>query len=321
MPVSALWQYIAEGLEIRNNYRFPQFPFENGTLIPTTGDLPPGKDQVGALFMGGNLGEEAILLAPGAADIPLTPVTLTTDNYPVVMAAKGYAVMWQEARTQDSLKIRQLVENRKIDIVRSEIAKRLNRFAAIGEPVLGYTGLYNNPNVSVTVSSFNPNTATYSQWVEFLIDTILSAGLSADGETVLEPDTILLSQRMRVLASRIMNPQNGDVSALDAAIEQLGTSAAGNAASFIRSPFSSSDILEKYRVFTPGTNRDRIVIYTKDPAVVSRRIESTVAQLVDEQFLAPTQGLTRIFPFFSCSSGTMIHDAAGIKYIDVVKAV
>jgi len=320
MPVSALWQYISEGLEIRNNYRFPQYPFENGTLIPTTGDLPPGKDEVGALFMGGNLGEEAILLAPGAADIPLTPVRLTTDNYPVVMAAKGYAIQWQEARTQEALKIRQLVETRKIDIVRSEIAKRLNRFGAIGEPVLGYTGLYNNPNVSVTVSSFNPNTATYSQWVEFLIDTILSAGLSADGETVLEPDTILLSQRMRVLASRIMNPQNGDVSALDAAIEQLGASAAGNAASFIRSPFSSSDILERYRVFTPGTNRDRIVIYTKDPAVVSRRIESKVAQLVDEEFLAPT-GLTRIFPFFSCSSGTMIHDAAGIKYIDVVKAV
>lgn len=318
---SELWQYLAEQLEIRTRERFPTFPFENGTLIPTVGDLPPGKDEVGAIFMGTNMGEEAILLAPGAADIPLTPVSLTTDKVPVVMAAKGYSVQWQEARTQDERGIRNIIENRKIDIVRFEIAKRLNRYAAIGEPVLGHTGLYNNPNVSPVTSSFNPNTATYDQWVTFLIDTILSAGVSSDGETVLEPTTVLMSQRMRVLASRIMNPLNGNVSALDAASEQLGIDIGARNNYFIRSPFSSAAILEKYRVFTPGTNKDRLVIYTKSDAVLSRRIESSVAQLVDEAFLAPTQGLTRIFPMFSSSTSTTIHDPAGVKYVDVVAAV
>lgn len=318
---SDIWNYLAERLEVRVNNRFPAYPFENGALIPTTGDLPPGKDEVGAIFMGSNMGEEAILLAPGAADIPLTPVSLSTDTIPVVMAAKGYAVQWQESRTLRERGVEDLIENRKIDIVRSEIAKRLNRFAAIGEPVLGMSGLYNNPNVSVVNSSFNPNTATYDQWVTFLIDTILSAGVSTDGETVLEPNIVLLSQRMRVLSSRVMNPLNGNVSALDAASEQLGIPITTRANYFVRSPFSNSDILEKYRVFPPGTNKDRIVIYTRDEAVLGRRIESTVAQLVDEEFLAPTQGLTRIFPFFSCSTATMIYDPAGVKYVDVVKAV
>lgn len=321
MATSQLWQYLAEKLEIRTNYRFPAYPFENGTLIPTAGDLPPGKDEVGAIFMGGNVGEEAILLSPGAADIPLTPVSMTTDKFPVVMAAKGYSINWQEARALTQLNLENLIETRKIDIVRSEIAKRLNRFAAIGEPVLGYTGLYNNPNVSVVNSSFNPNTATYSEWLTFLIDTILSAGVSADGETVLEPTTVLLSQRMRVLASRIMNPLNGNVSALDAASTQLGIPISSTGTYFVRSPFSASDTLERYRVFPPGTNKDRIIVYTKDEAVLGRRIESSVAQLVDEAFLAPTQGLTRVFPMFSCASATMIYDPAGIKYIDVVKAV
>lgn len=317
---SDLWQYLAERLAVRVTNRFPAYPFENGTLIPTTGDLPPGKDEVGAIFMGNNLGEEAILLAPGAADIPLTPVSLSTSKIPVVMAAKGYSIMWQEARVQDERGIRNLIENRKIDIVRSEIAKRLNRFAAIGEPVLGITGLYNNPNVSVVNSSFNPNTATYDQWVTFLIDTILSSGVSTDGETVLEPTKMLIPQKMRVLAARIMNPLNGDVSALEAASEQVGVTI-GDGDFFTRSPFSSSDILEKYRVFPTGTNKDRIVIYTLDDAVLGRRIESSVAQLVDEEFLAPTQGLTRIFPFFSCSTATMIYDPAGVKYIDVTKTL
>lgn len=316
-----LWQYLAEQLEIRTRERFPAFPFENGTLIPTIGDLPPGKEEVGAIFMGANMGEEAILLAPGSADIPLTPISLSTDKIPVVMAAKGYSVQWQEARVQTERGIRALIENRKIDIVRFEIAKRLNRYAAIGEPVIGHFGLYNNPNVSVVNSSFNPNTATYDQWVTFLIDTILSAGVSADGETVLEPTTVLMSQRMRVLSSRIMNPLNGNVSALDAASEQLGIDIGRRNEYYIRSPYSNAVTLEKYRVFAPGTNKDRMVIYTKSDAVLGRRIESSVAQLVDEAFLAPTQGLTRLFPFFSCSTSTMIYDTSGIKYVDTVKAV
>lgn len=319
MAVSELWQYIAEKLEIRNNYRFPAYPFENGTLIPTTTDLPPGKDEVGAIFMGGNMGEEAILLAPGAADIPLTPVSMTTSKVPVVMAAKGYSVGWQEKRSMDALDISTIVESQKIDVVRNEIAKRLNRFAAIGEPVLGITGLYNNPNVTLVNSSFNPNTATYSEWLTFLVDTILSAGLSADGEVVLEPTTVLVSPRMLVLAARTMNPINGNESVLEAASVQLGITVE-RLSYFVRTPFSQSATLEKYGVQAAATNKDRIVIYTKSDAVLGRRIESSIAQLVPEEFLAPTQGLTRIFPMFACSTATAIYDPAGVKYVDVVKA-
>jgi len=315
---SDLWLFLARKLQVRTNYRFPNLPFENGTLIPTIPDLPPGEEEVGNLYASGNLGEEAILLAPGASDIPLTPFGLTTDKVGVVLAAKGYSVSWQQLRKMLRLGIDSQVENQQIDKVRFAIAHRLNRFAAIGEAALGHTGLYNNPRVSTVNSSFNPNTATYAQWVAFLVDLVLSSGLSNDGETILAPTTLLMPQKMLVLAAQALNPINGSVSAIQAASDQLRLQNR-DPLEIVTTPYSSSDILERYRVFPTGTNRDRLVVYTKDQSVVSRRIENKVAQLVDERFLSPTQNLTRVFPFFSASSATMVTDPSGIRYINTVK--
>lgn len=316
---SDLWLALSEKLTLRTEIRFPELPFENGTLIPTIGDLPAGKDEIGSIFLDGSLGEEAILLAPGASDIPLTQVTIGTERIPVVMAAKGYSISWQEKRAMTGLDIASQLTNAKIDIVRKEIAKRLNRFAALGEPVLGMPGLYSSPKISIVNSSFNPNTATFQQWTEFLVGTILNAGLSADGEILLEPTTVLIPPRMAILAQTVTSPNNNTLSVLDAVGTRLKVEL--NNGYFIRSPYSASAMLERYGVMPVGTNKDRIVVYSKSDAVLCRRIENVVAQLVDEEFLAPTQGLTRMFPFFSCSSATQIIDPSGIRYIDVTKVL
>ena len=326
MPNSALWQALNEGLAIQNTQILPQFRFENGFFIPTVGDLPPGKDTVNSVFLGGSFGPEAILLAPGASDIPLTPVSFTTEQVPVVMAAKGYSVQWQEARTlsqfnTDGTNLNEVVTNAKIAAVKFELSRRMERYAVYGEPVLGHVGMYNNPNVSQLSSSFNPNTATYSDWVTFLVDLILSSGLSIDGEIILEPTTVLMSQRALVRASQVMNPINGMVSALEAARTQLNLPDNNNLnIEFARSPWSAGLVLEKYGIFPPAFNKDRFIVYTKSDTVLLRRIESDVAQLVDEDFLSPTQGLTKIFPMFMCSSSTIIMNPAGIRYVDVVRA-
>jgi hypothetical protein len=321
MPNGPIWQAIAEGLELQLTNVFPDLPFSNGTLIPTQGGLTPGKDQVNQIFLGGASGPEAILLAPGASDIPLTPISMTTESVPVIMAAKGYDVQWQAARALSSLNIKDIVDNAKIRIVRFEIDRRLNRYAVYGEPVLKHTGLYNSPNVGFTASSFDPNTATYQQWVTFLVDMILSSGLSPDGETILEPTTVLMSQKALLRAAQVMNPINGTVSALSAVRDQLNSPDNGNLnIEFVRSPWSSAAMLELYKIFPAGNNKDRIVVYTKSDTVVLRRIEDAIAQLVDEDFLAPTQALTRIYPFFSCASSTMILNPAGVRYVDTVRA-
>jgi hypothetical protein len=315
---SDLWLFLAQKLQIRTAYRFPNLPFENGQLIPTTADLLPGDEEIGNLLSTANMGEEAILLAAGASDIPLTPISLITERIGVVMAAKGYSVSWQQLRRMVRLGLQSTVENQQIDKVRFSIAQRLNRFAAIGEPVLGQTGLLNNTKVTSINSSFNPNTATYSQWVAFLVDIVLNSGLSNDGETILAPTTLLLPQKMLVLAAQAVNPM-GNISALQAASQQLQLQFGRDPLEIIPTPYCSSDVLERYRIFPVGTNRDRIVIYTKDESVLGRRIENQVAQLVDERFLSPTQNLTRVFPFFSTSSATMIYNPIGVRYINTVK--
>lgn len=317
---SDLWLFLAQKLELRTQFRFPNLPFENGELIPTTADLPPGDEEVGTLVTTGIMGEEAILLAPGASDIPLTPFGMAIDKAGVVLAAKGYSISWQQFRRMMRLGLQSTIENQQIDKVRFAIAQRLNRFAAIGEPALGHTGLFNNSRVTPVNSSFNPNTATYAQWVSFLVDTVLSSGLSNDGETILAPTTLLMPQKMLVLAAQALNPINGNVSAIQAAADQLRLQFQREPLEIVATPYASSDILERFRIFPAGTNRDRLVVYTKDESVLSRRIENKVAQLVDERFMpSVTQNMTQIYPMFSASSATMIHDPTGIRYINTVK--
>ena len=316
---SDLWVFLSQKLELRTAFRFPQLIYENGSLIPTVADLPPGEEEIGSLFTTGNMGEEAILLAAGASDIPLTPFAFATDKVGVVLAAKGYSVSWQQLRRMIRLGLQSQIENQQIDKVRFAIAQRLNRFAAYGEPALGHTGLFNNGRVTSVNSSFNPNTATYAQWVSFIIDMVLSSGLSNDGETILSPTTLLMPQKMFVLAAQALNPINGTVTAIQAAMDRLQQQFGRDSLEIVVTPFSSSDLLERYRILPAATNRDRLVIYTKDVSVLSRRIENKVAQMVDERFLSPTQNLTRIFPFFSAASATMIHDPSGVRYINTVK--
>jgi hypothetical protein len=319
---SDLWVYLAQKLAIRTQFRFPNLPFENGELVPTIPDLPAGEDEVGNLFTTGAMGEEAILLAPGASDIPLTPFSLGTDKVGVVMAAKGYSITWQQFRRMLRLGLQSTIENQQIDKVRFAIAQKLNRFSALGEPALGHTGLFNNSRVTPVNSSFNPNTATYAQWVSFFVDIVLSSGLSNDGETILAPTTLLMPQKMLVLAAQALNPINGNVSAIQAAADQLRLQFQREPLEIVATPYASSDILERFRIFPAGTNRDRLVVYTKDESVLSRRIENKVAQLVDERFLpSVTQNMTQVFPFFSCSSATMIHDPTGVRYINTTKVL
>lgn len=314
-----LWDFLKESLEkrIEEADLTAEYPFENGSAIPTTVDLKPGAETV----PGGTLKRvgSAILLAKGASDIPLVQVSMTKDSYPVVLAASAFEVEFQEDMAYRAASVETIMHDFKLDTAREAIAERLNRFATYGEPVLGSFGLFNNPNVSVTNSSFNPNTATFQEWVTFLVGQILSANRVAGQTTTANITDVILPDNAMIRAEGLTDPNDSNLSVLTAVEARLSRLNGGSGINFIQSPLGNSAILEANGVMPVGTNKDRIVIYAKRPSVLSRQINVKIAELAPPEYIQ-LRGLTRLFPVFSFASATKVHNPRRIRYVDIAKA-
>lgn len=283
-----------------------EYEFSNGTRIPTMATLKPGQTEAKSIALTG-VGS-AILLAPGASDIPIVRVGLTKDKYPVVLAAAAYDVEFQEQRASEYFGMDDDLDEAKIDFTRSAIEERLNRFAAYGEPAIGAFGLYNNPMVTIVNSAFNPNTADFAGWVSFLVSAITASKIKTGQVEVLLPENFYS------LSQTITAPNNPETSALQAVEKRF----AGRTITFSTVEQGNAAMLEANGVLPAGTDRDRTVVYQLDKTVLSRQIESTVAEFAVgwEQ----TRGLTKFIPMFACASATKIHQPRKVRYINTVKA-
>lgn len=304
-----LTQYLEDTIEMR----FRELMFDNGVLVPTTTNLEPGVREVAEDVMTG-VGE-ASLLAPGAGDIPIVQISMTQDRYPVVMAASAYAVEFQEERA--FRRTGKNVREGRATFVRRAISERLNRFTAYGDPGINARGLVNNANVTVDNNSFNPNTADFATFVNFLIDVVLRLGLDSD-EITFSTD-VLMSPRMHNKAQQVTSPDNPEVSVMQAVRNRLRDEEGVAEVRFVKVPEVSSAKLEKYGVMAGGTNKDRLVVYNKDPMYVNRQIESVAPQMFPEEYIR-SEGVMRYFPMFSCATATKVRELPSIRYIDTTRA-
>lgn len=307
MAVSSTHFYyeLTQKLQDVVTQRFRDLPFENGTIVPTTTDLDPGVREVAEDVMTG-VGE-ATLLAPGASDIPLVQVNVTEDRYPVVMAVSAYSLEFQEQRSLEYS--RKPVREERLRFARRAIAERINRFAAYGDTAIATRGFLNNANISVDNNSFATN-ATFDVWVAFLMDVILRVGL--DSDQVTQTTDVLMSPRMYAAAQKVTATTGGtnvEKSALQAVRERLIGNDGVPSVNFWPVPECASARLEKYGVQSAATNRDRIVVYNREPMTCARQIEAAIAQLMPEEYVQ-TKGTTRYYPLFSCASATKIRDLA-----------
>jgi hypothetical protein len=292
--------------------RFRTLLFENGTLVPTDTDLEPGVREISEDILTG-VGEAA-LLAPGSSDIPLVQVSMTEDRYPVVMAVSAYSIEWQERRAFERSGVP--IRTERINFARRAIAEALNKFGAYGNIALSIRGLLNNANVTLDNNSFNPNTATFAEWVTFVIDAVLRLGI--DSDMVTYATDVLLSPRMYAKSQQVSNPDNPAISVLQAVRDRLRDEENISQVRFRAVPECSSARLEANGVQSGGTNKDRILVYNLDPMCVQRQIEQEIAAFLPQEYVQ-VKGTTQFFPMFSCASATKVRELPSIRYIDVAK--
>jgi hypothetical protein len=234
------------------------------------------------------------------------------------MAVAGYALGFQAERSYSYSGKSSLITERSVLMVRRAIDERLHYFAAYGEPAVGSTGFYNNAAITPVSSSFNPNTATYSDWISFVLDGVLGIGLGSYNTII--PDEILFSRNMIKRAMAATDTYNANVSAMVAIRDRLNALDGYENVRIRSRPESDSATLEAKGVMASGTNKDRVVVYKKDPMTLARQMESSIAQMMPSKYAFSGGDGRIVYPMFSCASATQIYETNAISYIDVTKA-
>ncbi|MBD2076208.1 DUF2184 domain-containing protein [Phormidium sp. FACHB-592] len=321
MPVEQGGMYLYRDLEQRLprliEPRRRELPFESGTDIPTMPDLMPGAHELVSTVI--NDVGDAKILADGAFDFPLVDATASEDRHRVVMAVAGFHIDFQAERREmyalsnaaATLRVRQYDQKMKTCI--RAIQERRNRIAAFGDTKLNMTGLLNNANVTPNNSSFDPYTATTATTMaDFFINEVQD--FYSGSSDVFFPSVALVSNTLFFrLISLVMS---GTATTVKDHIEKA-LSEEGIKFEIRKRQECSAAKLEANGVLAPGTNKDRIVLYSLDPEVVERHIE--MIQMVPIKYVE-VHGLKTIYPMFGCTTETIVNYPGAFAYIDVAKS-
>jgi hypothetical protein len=295
--------------------------FHNGIDIPTTFDLEPGAQTVSSQMI--ETSGEATLLGVRSNDIPLVKVKMSKGSASVVMAAAGYSIDFQSERAYNFSGKAGLVNEKHVNKTRRAIDEKLHYFAAYGDQNLGVTGLLNKTGVTATTSTFDVNSASYANAIDFCM--ALVTDLSLDTRGVFGTSlTVLCGAKTFHKLARITDPQNADRSVLQAVYSRLQAMGRGYESVRFEPRWElDSAMLENTRfgVMSSGTNRDRWVVYAKSPEVCSRQMEASIAQLFPREYVRTDENGAIVYPMFSVASETQISTLNAIKYIDAPRAV
>lgn len=293
---------------------YVELPCSNGTDIPTTFDLEAGAQTVSVdeIIQYG----KAALLSPRAKDIPLVKIDMTKSQAAVVMAVSAWSIDFQSERAFNFSGKRNLVEQRSVNAVRRSIEETLHFFAAYGSQDVGVTGLYNNANVTATVSTFNPNTGTFPEMLDFMLGIILSTVEGTRQTRV--PNTVHVSPNLFNRLAQVNDPQDLKTSVLVALRARLDAAGYPNI-QILRREESASSMLESYGVMSSGTNRDRVLVYYRDPDTLGRQVESVTPMMFPDAYTR-TEGTEIIYPMFNCATETHVYERNAMRYIDLPKA-
>jgi hypothetical protein len=289
--------------------RYRELKFENGTIVPTTADLEPGAAEIVRETVD-EIGD-ADIVGDGAFDIPVVDVSAAEDRYKIFMIASAFSYTFQQERAYEKGDAQ--INDRKMQLARRSIAERHNRIGAYGDNRLNVPGFLNNPSVILDNNAFDPynvNT-TPEQIAAFFIDTIKA--LHAASNNVEMPSDCLISVPLYFLLIKL-RMSNSSMTLM----EYIEKALSDNEITFdlLKCEECNSAALEARGVQAAGTNKDRIVLYPKDPEVVERHIE--LPKLMPQEWVTIKEG-RRVYPMFSCTTQTVINYPGAIRYIDIIK--
>lgn len=287
--------------------RYRQLIFENGALIPTVVDLEPGAAEV----VGEVINEvgNADIISDGAFDIPLVDLSASEDRYKVIMCASGFSYTFQQERAFETRKAN--LNDRKMLMARRAIAERMNRIGAYGDRRVNINGFLNQPGVQLNNSSFNPYTSTADQIADWVIGELESFHINSNSVEMASTAVIPTELYFEMVRTRM-----GDTSQTLLQYVQTALSGNGMEFEFVKAEEARSTRLEANGVQAAGTNKDRMVMYVRDPEVVERHIE--LPQLMPEEWQNIRDG-RKVYPMFACTTPVMLNHQTGMRYIDFPK--
>lgn len=287
--------------------RFRQLKFEDGSIVPTMGDLQAGAQEVLATLIQ-EIGQ-AEFSADGSLNFPIVDINASEDRYPVVMIGAAFSVTLAQERALELNPNRQLIDNKRMMTPRKSIAERVNRYTAFGRSVTGLRGFINNANVIVNNTSTNLYALTPQQLIDFFMDEQLA--VLKNSNTVEDSGDMVVSLDIhRLLAKTLLSSTQTSV------LSHLLNNVGGVFRSITWATEAGFAELEANGVLAGGTNKDRIVIYPIDPDVVERHVE--LVQMAPMDYIEVKDG-RRIFPMFQCVTPTIINYPGAFRYINVPK--
>ena len=318
-----VWTELEQVLNRTLENQFPNLTFHNGIDVPTTFDLQPGAQTVSSELI--SVYGEAALMGVRSNDVPLVKITMSKGSAPVVMAVAGWSLDFQSQRSYNFSGKAGIVSDRSVKTVRRVLDEKLHYYAAYGDLNLGSTGLLNKSGVTTSVSTYNVNstaTTAFSDTLDYLMAMVLD--MAYDTRNVFgEGLTILAPAKAFNKMARITDPQDTSVNVFKAFYDRLRAMGAGYESVQILPRFElDSAMLEQARfgVMASGTNRDRWVVYAKNPDVCARQMEEGMAQLFPQEFVRPDENGAIVYPMFQVASETQVYTTNAIKYIDAPKA-
>jgi len=230
---------------------------EEGMYIPAASSLEEGTTEI----------KEELFEAVGKAaqtdlfsgDIPVVQTSINEETYQVHMFALAYAYniigLARDAKAGRPLNMKRVL------YVDRGLRQATHELILFGNKKRGTTGLYNNASVPVATTTYNPNTATWQQHLDFftekLTDVMVNNFLSAG------TDYVLTSYRhIQKLKTTYQSADSG-LSAYEAIMKT------NDIKGLIGVNESSAPLLERFGIQAAGTDFDRMIFMPEDANVIS----------------------------------------------------
>lgn len=278
---------------------------ENGQYLPAPTALELGSTSI----------VEEVMESVGRAqeisdltdDIPTVSVGLNETRYNVHHYALSYHYsileLAREAKAGRSL------NTQRIKAVDLGLRQRVNDLLLFGDKKRESGGLYNLSGVPLNATSYNPNTATWVQHIDFWVKALsdlqelnfLSVGTSY----------ALTSHKMVLKLKTTYQSNDSGKTAYDAIMDIFGTAAGGSLKAIVGVNESKTTLLQAKGIQAAGANLDRIVLMPQDSAVLS------YARFAPN-YLEPERRSVnfKVASFVGCSE-LICHEPQSMAYYDV----
>jgi hypothetical protein len=281
MTVKFLTRYTEQRLDRIITTIWPKDSYASGDRIPTDFDLDEGATSVVNNLYDAEGGSD--WMDDWANEITQVDVSLSEQRIPVL--DQYVAVAWTRKQVKSAELAsrngfdgsKRLLSDFPIQKAVQVLSQRANLFAVYGKA--GTKGLFNASGILEEASTFNPYTADPQLIRGFITQQFSDIQFANNVEDASDqmPDTIDLPSRMfKVMHdSLILNTETNIMLWITKNY------------SFIKninfSGLLNSESLEKFGVNAPGTNKDMMMVYKKDPFYLSRQSSKVIPYDVEKK--------------------------------------